>query len=330
MALDVKITINTIKPISNVGFGIPLVLEENATKEIAYTEVGSLEALVKAGYDNASKVYKAVQLMFAQEHAPDTVAVCSTATTAKVWLTAEVNVSKDWRRLVVVNAGENATAIADIIATIEAQKTHPKMYFANLDYADDTEYDVEGIARTVLCYYTPTADIPAPVAAIVGEVSGLEVGSYTLNNMTVKGIDGLDITEEEIKTIHDKGGVTFVVSAGDVVVSEGIVAGGLFVDEIDGDDYIKQQLEYKTQKRFNDNLKIPYNNVGIALLESAAIDVMTDARNKGIVDTFEVSYALRENTTEKDRAARKYVGGHITYTRAGAIHNIDIACEVAV
>ena len=329
MALDVKIIINMTKPVGNVGFGCPLILEENATKEIAYKEVASLEALVTAGYAADSKVYKIAQLMFMQEHAPEKIAVCSATSTAKVWLTAESNVSKGWRQLVIVNSGETETAVADVMATIEAQTTYPKMYFANLPFDDDTALTVKDIERTVLCYYTPTANVPCPVAALVGEVAGLEVGSYTLNNMTVKGIEGLDLSEEEIEDIHEKGGITFVVSAGDVVASEGITAGGLFVDNVDGDDYIKQQLEYKTQKVFNNNLKVPYTNVGIAMLESAAIEVLTDAQNKGIIDSFVTVYALREDTTETDRANRRYVGGNITYTRAGAIHKIEINCDVA-
>ena len=330
MALDVKIILNMIKPVGTMGFGVPLILEENAAKEVAYTEVSSLTTLVEKGYTAESNVYKTAQLMFLQEHAPKTIAVCSTTSTAQVWISAEANVSKGWRQLVVINAGETATAVADIMSTIEVQTTYPKMYYANVAYDDATEYTVKDIERTVLCYYTPTADVPCPVAALVGEVAGLEVGSYTINNMTVKGISGLELSEEEVTDIHQKGGITFVLSAGDVVASEGITAGGSYVDNVDGNDYIKQQLEVKTQKTLNKNLKIPYTDVGIALLESVANEVMTDAQNKGIVDTFEVKYALREETTEEDRASRKYVGGKITYTMAGAVHSIDINCQVSV
>lgn len=331
MALDVKIIINTVKPIGNVGFGCPLILEEHAQAGKEYKEFSSLSALVEAGYNADSKVYKVAELMFMQDYAPKKIAVCSVTTSAKDWLLVEANVSKDWRQLVVLNAGTDTTTdIAGIMTTIEAQKTYPKMYYANLDFDDDTALTVKDIERTVLCYYTPTTNAPCPVAALVGNVAGLEVGSYTLNNMRVKGIAGVDISEEELEAIHAKGGITFVVSAGDVVASEGITAGGLFVDNVDGDDYIKQQLEYATQKVFNNNLKVPYNNVGIALLKSAAMAVMTDAKNKGIIDSFEVNYLLREDTTEADRAARRYVGGNISYIRAGAIHKIEIACAVSI
>lgn len=326
MAMDVKINISATKPVGSVGFGCPLILEEGATKAIAYTKVSSLDALVKAGYTVDSDVYKVAQLMFMQEHAPDKIAVCSATETATAWLAEEANVSKDWRQLVVI--GE--TEAKDIMPVIEAQTKYPKMYYANLPADDATTLTVTGIERTVLCYYTPTTDIPVPVAALVGEIAGLEVGSYTLNNLTVKGITGLELSNEEVDAITAKGGITFVLSAGDVVVSEGITAGGLWVDEIDGDDYIKQQLEYRTQKVFNNNLKVPYTNVGIAMLENAAYGVMKDAQNKTICEEFTVAYTLRENTPEEDRAARKYFGGNISYTRAGAIHYIEINAEATI
>lgn len=327
MASDVKIIISMAKPIGVIGFGCPLILEEGATKEIAYAKYSSLTALVTAGYTAESKVYKAAQLMFMQEHAPAEIAVCATTGTASAWLGVEANVSKDWRQLVVI--GEE-TDVAGIMALIEAQTIYPKMYFAGVDYDDDTKFNTEGIERTILVYYTATEAVPVPVAALVGEIGGLAVGSYTINNLVVKGVPGMELSQQDIEALHEKGGITYVLSAGDVVLSEGFSAGKVFVDQTDGNDYIKQQLEYKTQKVFNNNLKVPYTNAGIALLESAAIDVMTDALNKTIVESFTVAYALRENTTEADRAARRYIGGNIIYTMAGAIHTIEINCEVSI
>ena len=328
MALDVKIIINMTKPVGSVGFGCPLILEENATKAVEYTECSSLHAVTLAGYENTSAVYKVAQLMFMQDHAPKKIAVCSTTETATNWLGEEKNISKDWRQLVTINSGNTATAVGDIMTAIEAETKYPKMFYANLPYDDKSTIKVADVKRTILFYYTPSEDIPCPVAALAGEVGGLEVGSYTLNNMTIKGVDGLDLNDEEIDAIHAKGGITLVVSAGDNVVSEGKTAGGSFVDNVDGDDWIKQQLEYNLQKVFNNNLKVPYTDTGIALLEGAAMGVMKTAVEKGIVHTFEVKFNLREDTTPEDRANRRYVGGNITYERAGAIHTIEVNCEV--
>ena len=85
MAYDVKVSIDLAKPLGVLGFGIPLVLLENADSAVDYTEVSSLTDVKEAGFDATSAVYKAAQLMFAQNHAPKKIAVCAVtgaATTA--------------------------------------------------------------------------------------------------------------------------------------------------------------------------------------------------------------------------------------------------------
>lgn len=334
MALDVKVTIDMAKAVGNIGFGYPLILEENATVERDYAEYSDINDVLAGGYAATTDVYKAAQLMFMQEHKPDKIAICSTANTADTWLGVESNITKDWRQLIVVNGGETATDI-NTIATVVETATVEKMYYANVDLPEDvfTATKVDGVdtyRRVVLFYYTATEDIPVPVAALVGEVGGLIPGSYTVNNLTLKGLVPLELSQLEIEAIHELGGITFILAAGDGVCSEGIVANGEFIDIVDGNDYVKQQLEYKTQKVFNTNLKVPYTNVGIALLESAAVGVMQDAQNKGIVEEYTVTYALREEVPESDRATRKYFGGNISYTMQGAIHYIEIYAQASV
>ncbi len=333
MAKDVKIIINMVKPIGSVGFGCPLILEENATTAHEYAEYTNSADILTAGYLADSDVYKAAQLMFMQPHAPARIAICSTDGTAEAWLAVEANLRKDWRQLVVANESETATNIAGIMSIIEAQTTYLKIYYANVAYEDDTEYTTAGIDRTVLCYYTPTEEVPIPVAALAGEVGGCPVGSYTLNNMVVNGIPGYELSEVEADAIHAKGGITFVVAAGDVVASEGHAVGGEFVDNTDNNDFIRQQLEYNIQKVKNNALKLPYTDEGISRLEAAALAVMQDAVSKNIIasaNDYTVNFAKRADTTEADRAARQYFGGQLSWKLAGAIHETTITCEVSV
>lgn len=322
MALDVKIKISMAKPIGNIGFGYPLILEVSAEKEIAYTVVSSLEEVVTAGYANTTDTYKAAQLMFMQEHAPEKIAVCST-TEISEWLEVESNVSKEWRQLVVLVGGGTGTETfrPEIADVIEAQTTYPKTFYAF--YENENGVDIAGKDRTVVLECANSVE----VAALVGEVAGCEVGSYTLNNMTVKGVTGQELSATELEAIHAKKHITYVISAGDTVVSEGFSTSGEYVDNIDNNDWIKSQLEYKIQKVLNNNLKVPYTNAGIAMLESAATSVMADAKSRGILDNYTINFALREDTSAEDRATRRYLGGNIKYEMAGAIHTVEITCE---
>lgn len=333
MALDVKVKIDMAKTYGSLGFGYPLILEENATAAKAYAEYSNIEAVATGGYATTTNVYKAAQLMFMQEHKPEKIAICSATDGADVWLADEANISKGWRQLIVINSGSgSATATTAIATAIEAASVE-KMYFANESMPEalsTAQAIVTGKDRTVEFYYTPTDDIPVPVAALVGEIAGLTPGSYTVNNLVLKGLTPLELSQDDIDDIHGINGITFILSAGDGVCSEGKTSSGEFIDNVDGNDYIKQQLEYKTQKVLNTNLKVPYTNAGIALLEAAAISVMKDAQNKGIVEDFTVTYALREQTSEADRAARKYFGGNVQYSIQGAIHTVEIYCQATV
>lgn len=335
MAYDVKVKIDLTKPVGSVGFGVPLILLENAEKAIEYIEVASITEVANAGVAITSKAYKAAQLLFAQRNAPEKIAVCAVTGTAAVALTDEMLVNKGWRQLVVVSDGDTEPEVAAIMAAVEP--LDGKLYFAGLDTEDETALTVSGIRRTVLFYCDATEDVPVPVAALVGATAGKAAGSITYKNTILSGVLAQDLTETEVEAIHAKGGITFVAKAGDNVTSEGIVAGAEYIDIIDSEDYIIQQMTYKTQKLLNNTDKVPYDNRGISMLESVAKDVLQGAYNNGMIATnadgspaYSINYALRENTSEADRAARRYLGGNFTFALAGAIHKVEITGEITV
>lgn len=332
---DVKVNIDLAKPIGTVGFGMPLILIENAKAAIDYTEVSNVDEMKDAGVLESSVALKAAQLLFSQANAPKTIAVCAVSTGAVAALNDAKMAAKGWRQLIVINEGDDETAISEIITAIEA--LDGKMYFANLPVDDSTAITVSGLRRTVLFYCTPTDAVPVPVAALVGETAGRAAGSFTYKNLMLSGVPAQDLTDSQIEAIHKKGGITFVAKAGDNVTSEGKVAGGEYIDIIDSEDFIIQQLAFKTQRVLNTSSKVPYDNNGIALLESVAKGVLQDAYNNGMIVTnpdgtpgYSVNYALREDTKATDRANRKYIGGNFSFALTGAIHEVEITGSITV
>ena len=335
MAYDVKVKIDLAKPSGTAGFGVPLILVENASAEVAYTEVAGLDDVVTAGFAATTDAYKLARLIFAQDNAPAQIALCASTGTAIDALADVALLDRDWRQLLVISEGGTASAVADISALVE--QLDGKIYFANLDVDSDTSLSVEGLNRTVLFYCTATEDAPLPVAALVGEAAGRAAGSFTYKNLKLTGIAPQVLTDDEISAIHAKGGLTFVTKAGDNVTSEGKTAGGEYIDIIDSQDYIIQQLKYRTQKQLNSVDKVSYDDSGIALLESVALEVLQGAYNDGMIATDEdgnpayaVYYALRAQTSEVDRAARRYLGGTFSFQLAGAIHQVEITGSITV
>lgn len=329
MAYDVSVKIDLTKPVGKLGFGIPLLLVENATNAVEYAEVSNIAEVVEVGFEATSDIYKAAALLFDQKNAPKQIAVCAVTTTAVVALQDQKLTGKGWRQLIVINGGETASALTELATAVEALKD--KMLFVNLDADDATEITLGDKDHTVLFYCNKTEDVPVPVAALVGEAAGQEVGSFTYKNLILSGIEPQDLTDLQVEAIHKKGGITFVTKAGDNVTSEGKTVGGEYIDIIDSEDYIIQQLTYKTQKMLNNAAKVAYTNNGIAMLESVAVDVLQGAFNSGMIATkadgsadYSVSYALREDTKAEDRAARIYPYGTFKFALAGAIHHVEI------
>lgn len=335
MAYDVKVKIDLTKPTGAAGFGMPLILIENAKKAIEYTECSYAEDVVKAGVTSGSAAHKAAQLMYMQHTNPGRISVCAVTGKAAEALADPMLAGKGWRHLIVVNEGETASTPEELIGAVE--KMQGKMLFISLDADDSTSITTTDLRRTVLFYCTATEDYPVPAAALVGETAGREAGSFTYKNIVLAGIAPQELSDEQIEAIHKKGGMTFVAKAGDNVTSEGKVAGGEYIDSIDVEDWVIQQLTYRTQKLLNASDKVPYNDVGIAMLEAVAVDVFQTAYNSGMIATTEdgkpdysVTYALRAETSEEDRAKRHYRGGRFRFGLAGAVHTVDISGEIIV
>ena len=337
MAYDVKVTIDLAKPTGSIGFGIPLVLQEHKTGgDVEYAEVSSLAEVITAGFNTTSHVYKAAQLIFMQDNAPKTIAVAATGVAAATTLGEDVSlVHHNWRQLVVVNESETPTKADDIANQVEALEG--KMYFTSAN-EEALEGTLAGLVtknyrRTVVLF---AEDQQYPEAALVGATAGRAVGSFTYKNLILKGVSSMgETTNEALAALKTLGVITVITRAGDIVTSEGIVASGEYIDIIDSEDYIIQQLAYKTQKLLNNAPKIPMDNNGIAMLESVAVDVLQTAYNNGMIATtadgqpdYSINYDLVEEVTEDDRANRIYRGGNFRFRLAGAVHEVEIVGEI--
>lgn len=337
MGFDVKVKIDLKKPMGKIGFGIPLVLSEETEMDISYKECRNLTEVVKAGYSENTDAYKTAELIFMQDNAPEKIALCSTTGTASEFLSDSENVSKNWRQLLVLFGEESTDSVSSVAAKVETLDS--KMFFACIpvNSSEFTNTNALSYKRTVLFYSDISNGYVMPVAALVGEIAGRVPGSFTYKNIILKGILPQDISDSRIEEIHKIGGITFVTKAGDTVTSEGIVTNGEFIDIIDSEDYIIQQLTYQTQKLLNSSSKIPYDNNGIAMLESVAVNVLQTAYNNGMIAqsedggaNYSVDYGLRESTDEDDRQARKYVNGSFSFALAGAVHSVNIIGEITI
>ena len=332
MHKDVKVVIKLEKVITRLGFGIPLILEGMASKAVAYTECRDIDEVKKLYAENTA-TYKVAELIFKQEVPPERIAVCSS--TNNVVAALDLLMDKGWRQLLVVSettSGEST--LKEIADYLEVRDD--KMYFANVkDLSALSGINPKDYDHTTVFYYED--DVVCPVAALVGATAGKDVGSFTYKNQILLGLNPLDIDSAKLEEIHNAGAITFVQKAGDNVTSEGKTLGGEYIDIVDSKDWLIQQIEYRVQKTFNNMDKVPYDNNGINMLDSAVVTVLKEAYDNGMIatddeglPTYWTDFAKRSETDAADRVVRKYIGGGFGFELAGAIHEAKITGYISV
>ena len=325
---DVKVVIELSKGAPRLGFGYPLIFAGKQTKAVAYTEVGSLDEVVSAGFAATTDVYKAAMTLFMQSNAPSKIALCASTDNAVTALPAILG--EGWRQLIVVSTADDGESTIEAISDyIEACGKHA-LYFACVGKSDATIAAVEGNERTVLVAYE-TADCDYPEAAVVGATAGLDVGSFTYKNIILKGVSAQTYTDAEVDAMHESGVITIQKKAGSIVTSEGLVVSKEFIDIVDSKDYIIQQIEYQCQYLLNRVPKLPYDNRGIAALEGVVVSVLKDAANNGMIAVtdegdydYTVNFAPRSQCAPSDISTRHYAEGRFEFALAGAIHTAKI------
>lgn len=341
-------------------------------KNAGYTELQSLSSLIEllAPYEEgdsrakrkekqelvkSTPIYQAVEKMYQQNDHPNKFAVIVQTTgdsggTGVGYdnLITQITdvVDRGWRQLVLVEGGGfvalDCLKYAEFIETLEQRKL---LFFSASNTSDATAtdstasktYTLSDYTRTV-CVYSPGSDLDYPAAAVVGATAGKDPGTINYRNMVLNGVAAVALSEAELDTLHTSGFMVPVERAGDVVTSQGKSASGTrYLDTIDIEDYIVQQLVYTTQKALNVNDTVPYNNDGISILENAANSVMLDCCDKGMIaktDTntydYSVNYPAIDQVSDTDITDRIYRLGTVTFAVQGAIDKVEITLDMTM
>ena len=369
MALsDVTVKVNLVTSVGVEPVWFPLLFVDKsndptlATK-IPYTEctsLGQLETIIAAVTDKDTKaekkakqekargtaLYQAAHTMFLQSGHPNRFAVVNAGkedggSLEKIQALLAPYLDKNWRQLVAVNTTELKTTyqLMDWVENLEQRKLFfLRMDPANATYTDtadgDKKYALSDYTRTVAVYGADTS----AVYSVVGATSGKVPGSLNYRNVIVQGAKAAALSAEELEALHTSGIMALVERAGDVVTSTGKSASGdRYLDTIDIEDYVVEQLIYSIQRAMNVNDIVPYNNDGIAILENAAAGVMLDCCDKGMIvktDTnsydYQVSFPGMTFVPQEDIANREYKLGTVAFTVQGAIDRVAVTVDMTI
>lgn len=185
-----------------------------------------------------------------------------------------------------------------------------------------------------------------PEAAWAGVCFPQAIGSITWKWKTPTGVIAGDFSLTELNAIRDGNGQTLSERSGVVYADEGITTGGEFIDVIMSRDYIKARLAEALFALNIRSRKIPFDDAGAAMMESAIRDVLRQAGKQGIIaqavseadkelsDEGEYMYTVtipeRSEVPANDRAARKWTGIEFTFVLAGAVHATEISGTITI
>lgn len=370
MALsDVTVKVNLVTSMGTEPVWFPLFFCANTSdpkmsKVIEYTECTSLQQLAEIisgileGDNSADRkkklseavstsLYKNVEHMYMQPSHPSRFAVASIGSKSSisdVKAALEPYLDRSWRQLVMVGGFSDTLymALAEYIENLEQRKL---LFFESgsssikpvTDSETSEEHSLTDYKRTIAVYH-PMCGANYPVASVIGAVSGRIPGSINYRNMIIEGVPPVALTEEELEALHNKGFMTLVERAGDVVTSQGKSASSeRYIDTIDIEDYVVQQLVYVSQKALNVNDVVPYNSDGISILENAAVSVMLDCCNKGMIartDTntyiYDVNYPDMPFVSDEDIKSRTYKLGTVSFTVQGSVDREEITVNMTL
>lgn len=339
--LDIQITLAT-KPLTVQGFSKLLILGNRTSPDDLidhYGEYADLASMVDDGFTADDDEYKMAALIFGQSPRPSEIAVhihddTVTLTDALNTLIGSYN---DWYGLLITSR-----ANVDLNAAGTWALGNEKLFIGCA--VSSTALTDRNNIREAYLIHDGAADFPE--AAWAGMCFPQAIGSITWKWKAPTGVVAADFTLTELNAIRDGNGQTLSERSGVVYADEGKTTGGEFIDVIMSRDYIKARLGEALFGLSIRSDKIPFDNTGAAMMESAIRDVLRQAGKQGIIakavseadkelsDEGEYMYTVtipeRSEVPTNDRAARKWTGIEFTFVLAGAVHATEISGTITI
>ena len=339
---------NTINGIVNCSISLesPAMSEESMSGMLLLASVAdkkngdikhytSLTTLEEDGYKESSDLYKAAQVAFAQDPAPDGVYVVTLKEDEEPTDAVKRALKTDgWYHVLPVGiAHEKYNALATYIETTE------KLLGITLTAKEKSPITQSGLLRTHVWRLaeSQSTDLDAFLhVAITAKTSSYDPGSETWALKQLSLINPGDFTETEINTMDQANENYFVCIAKKNVTQGGKVLGDEWIDTIRFRDWLKNKIQLNVYNVMLANKKIPFTDSGITLIQNALISALKAGQNAGGISEdffdedgnetkgFETTAPLASSFTAAQKKSRTLTGITWFAYLAGAIHVVKL------
>jgi hypothetical protein len=325
--VDVQITRET-KPISEKGFGLPLMLATSKDFNYkVYTDI--LE--VSPDFAEDTKEYKLLSRMFGQNPRPDEIAVYGflydAVSDGPTALTATLNelikTHNDFYYVVSPEQGDE-----EIKALAEWTNTQDKLYGVTTDNIALAE-EIQGMYDNT---FIVAHDQPDTYVAegLISTCAPRTIGSYTWTFKNVQGVPAVAYDNTMINQIHAANASTYINEAGVLMNSHGVVTSGEYIDVIQSTHFLKARMAEYAFRLLALKDKVPYTDAGIALVVAEVEKVLDQAFKQGIiadeegVPMYTITVPKRADIPKNTIAQRILPDVQWTAVIAGAVEKVEI------
>lgn len=325
--VDVQITRET-KPISEKGFGLPLIL--GTTGDHPFKIYRDIED-VAPDYDESSKEYKLASRMFGQNPRPAEIAMFSfdydDVSDGPAGLTMALNElvkkHKDFYYLVSVEQGDE-----EIKALAEWTNASDRLYGAttnNLELAAE----LRGLYDNA---FLVVHDKPDTYVAegLIATCAPRRIGSFTWTFKNVQGVPAVAFDDSTINEIEENNASTYIEEAGLLLNSHGVTTSGEYIDIIQSTHFLKARMAENVFRLLALSEKVSYTDGGIAQVVSKVEEVLDIGFKQEIiadeegVPLYSITAPRRSEIPKNTIAKRILPDIHWRAVVAGAVEDVEI------
>lgn len=331
--VDVQISRET-KPISEKGFGLPLLLA--TSKAVDYKEYTGIED-VATDFNESTKEYKLLSRMFGQSLRPAQIAVygfvydssAGDVTPLVSKLNDLIKTHNDFYYVVSTEQGDE-----EITALAEWTNTQDKLYGVTTDKVELAETLKGKYDNTfILVHDQPDTYVSE---GLIGACTPKKIGAYTWTFKNVQGVPAVKYDNTTINRIHDANASTYINEAGLLLNSKGVVTSGEFIDVIQATHYLKARIAESVFRLLALRDKVPGTDTGIGLVVAEvegvlASTVENSVTGEGIIarddagnPMYTITFPKRKDIPKNKLAQRILPDIQWTATISGAFEKVEI------
>lgn len=323
------------KPVSEKGFGLPLMLATSKVLDYkVYTDISE----VATDFAETSREYKLATRMFGQSpkiaelacygvsYVPD----ADEPTALVAALNDLIVTNNDWFYLASPENGDAA-----IKALAEWMSTQEKIYGVTTQNIALAE-EIKGMYENTYISVHDDAD-SFHAEGLLAYGAPQAIGSYDFAHKQINGVSAAELSNAEINAVKAANATTAVNEMGLIVNLTGMAVGGDFLDVIQADYFLRARLREDIFQHLATTKKTPFTDPGIAQIVSVMDTRFKSAFRQGIIaedengdPDYTIEFPRRADIPKNERAQRVLRGVKFRAVIAGAVENVEISGVLTV